>query len=63
MPGNFNENASWLPKVGESLSEIEKQEDIGISVENVKTAIRKMRLPTEKRLVLTVFRGIGSGGF
>ena len=40
--GNFNENASWLPKVKERLSEIDKQEDIRISVENVKTAIRKM---------------------
>ena len=42
IPGNFNENASWLPKVKERLSEIDKQEDIRISVENVKTAIRKM---------------------
>ena len=40
--GNFKENASWLPKVKERLSEIDKQEDIRISVENVKTAIRKM---------------------
>ena len=42
IPGNFNENASWLPKVKERLSEIYKQEDIRISVENGKTAIRKM---------------------
>ena len=42
IPGNFNENGSWLPKVKERLSEIDKQEDIRISVENVKTAIRKM---------------------
>ena len=40
--GNFNANPSWLPKVKERLSEIEKQEDIRISVENVKMAIRKM---------------------
>ena len=39
---NFNENASWLPKVHERLSEIYKQEDIRISAENRKTAIRKM---------------------
>ena len=42
IPGNFNKNASWLPKVKERLSEFDKQEDIRISVENVKTAIRKM---------------------
>ena len=42
IPGNFNENASWLPKVKERLSEIEKQEDIRVSVENVTTIIRKM---------------------
>ena len=42
IPGNFNKNASWLPKFKERLSEIDKQEDIRISVENVKTAIRKM---------------------
>ena len=42
IPGNFNENASWLPKVKERFSEFDKQEDIGISVKNVKTAIRKM---------------------
>ena len=42
IPGNFNKTASWLPKVKERLSEIEKQEDIRISVENVKTTIRKM---------------------
>ena len=42
IPGNLNENASLFPKVKERLSEIEKQEDIRISVENVKTAIRKM---------------------
>ena len=42
ISGNFKENASWLPKVKERLSEIDKQEDIRISVENVKTAIRKM---------------------
>ena len=42
IPGNFNENASWLPKVKERLSEFDKQEDIRISVENVKTALRKM---------------------
>ena len=42
IPGNFNEKASWLPKVKERLSEIKKQEDIKISVENEKTAIRKM---------------------
>ena len=42
IPGNFNENASWLPKVKERLSEIDKQEDIRISVENVKTALREM---------------------
>ena len=43
IPGNFNENASWLPKVKGRLSEIDKQEDIRISVENMNTAIRKMR--------------------
>ena len=42
ISGNFKENASWLPKVKERLSEIDKQEDIRIGVENVKTAIRKM---------------------
>ena len=41
-PGNLNENASWLSKTKERLSEIDKQEDIRIIVENVKTAIRKM---------------------
>ena len=40
IPGNCNENASWLPKVKERLSNIEKQEDI--SIENVKADIRKM---------------------
>ena len=40
--GNFNENASWLPKLKERLSKIDKQEDIRISVETVKTAMRKM---------------------
>ena len=39
---NFNENASWLPKGKERLSEIGKPEDIMISFENVKAAIRKM---------------------
>ena len=42
IPRNFNEKASWLPKVKERLSEIKKQEDIKTSVENEKTAIRKM---------------------
>ena len=42
IPGHFNENALWLPKVKERLSQIDKQEDIKTSVENVKTAIRKM---------------------
>ena len=42
LPGNFNENCSWLPKVKERFSEFDKQEDIRISVENVNTAIRKM---------------------
>ena len=42
IPGNFNENTPWLPKVKECLSETEKQENIRISVQNVKTAIRKM---------------------
>ena len=42
IPGNFNKNASWLPKVKERLSEFDKQEDIRISVENVKTTIKKM---------------------
>ena len=42
IPGNFNEKASWLPKVKERLSEIAKQEDIRISVENVKMAMRKI---------------------
>ena len=42
IPGNFNENTSWLPKVKESLSEIDKQDDIRISAENVKMAMRKM---------------------
>ena len=40
--GNFNENASWLPKVKERLSLTDKQEDIRISAENVKTAMKKM---------------------
>ena len=42
IPENFNKNASWLPKVKENLRQIDKQEDIRVSVENVKTAIRKM---------------------
>ena len=42
ISGNFNENASWLPKVKERLSEIEKQEVLRISVENVKMVIRKI---------------------
>ena len=42
IPGSFNENASWVPKVKERLSEIDKLEDIRISAENVKTTIRKM---------------------
>ena len=42
IPGNFNENASCLPKVKVRLSEIEKQEDIWTSVENLKTTTRKM---------------------
>ena len=42
IPGNFSQNGSWLPKVKERLIEIDKQEDIRISFENVKTAIRKM---------------------
>ena len=37
-----NENVSWVPKVKERLSEIAKQEDIRISVENVKIAMRKI---------------------
>ena len=37
-----NENVSWLPKVKERLSEIAKQEDIRVSVENVKMATRKI---------------------
>ena len=51
IPGNFNENPSWLPKVKEGISETGKQEDIRIDVENVKTTIRK----TGKRLALTMF--------
>ena len=43
IPGNFKGNASWLPKVKERLSKIEKQEDIRIRVQNVKTTIRKMK--------------------
>ena len=42
IPGNFNQNASWLSKVKERLSEIENQEHIRVSVENLKAAIRKM---------------------
>ena len=42
IPGNFNEKASWLPKIKERLSETDKQEDIRISDENVKTSVRKM---------------------
>ena len=42
ISGNFKENASWLPQFKERLSEIDKQEDIKISVESVKKAIRKM---------------------
>ena len=42
IPGNFNENASCPPKVKERLSEIEKQEDIRISTENMKMTIRKL---------------------
>ena len=42
IPGNFNENALWLPKMKEKLSKNEMQEDIRISVENVKTTVRKM---------------------
>ena len=42
ITGNFNESALWLPKVEERLSEMENQEDIKISVENVKRAKRKM---------------------
>ena len=42
ITGNFSQNASWLPKVKGSLNEIEKQKDIRIGVENVKTAIREM---------------------
>ena len=41
MSGSFNENASWLPKVKEKLSKIEKHEDIRISTKNVKMAIKK----------------------
>ena len=41
IPGNFNENASWLAKLKERLSEIDKQEDIKISAEHLKTAIRR----------------------
>ena len=41
MPGSFNEKASWLPKVKEKLSKIEKHEDIRISAENVKMAMKK----------------------
>ena len=42
IPGNFNETASWLPKVKERLNEIDNQENIMMSVENVKTVIGKM---------------------
>ena len=42
ITGIFNETASWLPKLKERLSKIDKQKDIRISVENVKNAIRKM---------------------
>ena len=59
--GNFNKNASWLPKVKEMLSEIEKQEDIRISVENVKTAIRKMT--KWKASGPACVQGIGLRGF
>ena len=41
MPGSFNEKASWLPKVKEKLSKIEKHEDIRISAKNVKMAMKK----------------------
>ena len=42
IPRNFNENASWFPKLKERLSEIRWQEDIRISFDNVKTTVRKM---------------------
>ena len=42
IPRSFNENASWLPKAKEMLSEFGKQEDIRISIGNVKAAISKM---------------------
>ena len=42
IPGNFNKNASWLPNVKERLIETDKQKHIRISVENVKTSIRKI---------------------
>ena len=41
IPGSFNENASWLPKLKESLSEIGKQEDIRISAEYLRMVVRK----------------------
>ena len=56
IPGNFNENASWLPKVKERLSEIDKHEDIRIRVQNVKMTIRKMT--NGNCLVLTQFKCI-----
>ena len=45
----------------ERSSENENQEDIRISLKNVKTVIKKTN--NWKGLVLTVFRGIGLRGF
>ena len=42
IPVNFNENASWIPKGVWFNGFPNKQEDIRISVENGKAAIRKM---------------------
>ena len=61
IPGNFNENASWLHKVRERFSEIDKQEDIKISVYNVETAIRKMT--SRKVPGPDCVKGIGLRGF
>ena len=37
IPRNYNENASWLPKVKEMLSETDKREDIRTSVEQLES--------------------------
>ena len=42
VPGKFNDKASWLPKVKEKLSGVDRQADVKISICDVKKAIRKM---------------------